>query len=283
MTRRRRIERPGAGRHQVTRRDQEIAYAVGRMAQATTDQLRRLYFSERSTASRRLAKLVGLRVLDVHVCGQTDPNVYTLAPAGVALLRERGVDPCLLHKSRVGRHLDLHLAALNDLRVELVLASRGRDDVTIEAFHSDLDLRRAAGGAPPAYVPDAIVELVVAVTPFALVVEVDAGTENPSVFAGKVATTVGLWRAGGSCWGAAPGTWRPAVFVATSARARSLARVIVTEGGGTFWLVAEFDRVRADGMLGPVFATADEVARTPRNAVLPYEGSIVASDQEVPR
>lgn len=45
--RRSRIERPAARRYEVMPRDVEILHAVGRMAQATTGQLRHLFFRRR--------------------------------------------------------------------------------------------------------------------------------------------------------------------------------------------------------------------------------------------
>jgi hypothetical protein len=260
----------------LTDRDRAILHAVGRMAQATTDQLCRLFFSEVSTASRRLAKLVAASLLDVHVCDPSAPNVYTVSPRGLRLLTASGADALELHRSRVGRHLDEHLRAINDVRVEFVLAARRHSALQVDAFHADLDLRRAAGTQIPAFLPDAVVELSLAWGHLALVLEVDTGSEGASVFAGKVDATVSLWRANGKCWGAAPGSWRPAVFVPTENRARALAKAIVEHGGGPLWLMAEAPRVRQAGMVGAVFATAEAVAATPRQRTLSYVGSLVA-------
>lgn len=276
--RRNRAERPARHRLVLTSRDRAIVHAVGRMAQATTDQIARLFFSERSLASRRLAKLVSERLLDVHVCAQSDPNVYTLGSRAKEALG--GAERAELHASRVGGRLDLHLRALNDLRVDLVLAARGRDDVELEAFHADLDLRRVAGAVLPPYIPDALVELATPHGRLVLIVEIDTGSEGVSVFSSKVAATVSLWRAGLACWGAAPGTWRPAAFVFTEARARSLSRVIVDHGGSTLWLLAELPRVRLLGALGPVFATAEEIVATPRGTSISYAGTLAPTVAE---
>ena len=279
--RRSRGERPDARGYRITARDREVVLAVGRMAQATTDQLRRLFFGDPSTASRRLSKLVALRLLDVHVVHQDEPNLYTLGSGGLSFLGESGVAQAAVHRSRVGRHGDLHLQRLNDVRVELVLAARGRADVQLEAFHADLDLRRAAGSSPPAYIPDAIAELKTPAGRLALIVEIDLGSEGRSVFASKVEATVGLWRTGAKCWGAAPGAWRPALFVPAPMRARALARTIAEGGGGALWLVTEFERLRAVGALGPVFATADEVAAAPRGVPIPYRGALAPALAEL--
>ncbi|MDQ2643500.1 MAG: replication-relaxation family protein [Myxococcota bacterium] len=275
MTRRRsRRVRPVQRRYQVTDRDRQVLAAVGRMGQATSEQLRRLFFGDPSTASRRLAKLVALRMLDVHVLHENEPNVFTLGTSGVTLLVNSGHERATLHRSRVGQQRDRHLELLNDVRIELLLATRGRSDVELVRFHADLDLRRAAGAAVPAYIPDAIAELRLGAHRLALVVEVDSATEGLRVFARKAETTVTLWREGLPCWGAAPGTWRPAVFVPSGSRARALARVIEGVGAAPLWLVTEFTVFRERGALGPVFATATDVVNTPRGVSIPYQGAL---------
>ena len=249
------------------------------MGQSTSEHVRRLFFGAPTAAARRLAKLVALKMLDVHLCAQSDPNVYTLGSRGLALLLETGADPTELHRSRVGSRLDDHLRLLNDLRVEFVLAARHRPDVGLIAFHSDLDLRRAAGASPPSYIPDALVELELSGADgprqLVLVGEIDTGSEGVSVFATKVRRTVELWSSRQRCWGAPPGAWRPAAFVPSPARARALARSAAGEGGGALWLVGEFDRVGTHGAFGPVFATADEIVATPRAEVILYRGALI--------
>src|SRR5690349_11397586 len=91
-TRRSRRERPLRASYVVTARDLEIVFAVGRMAQATTSQIRRLFFgTDQSTAARRLAKLAALRLLDVHVTSLNEENVYTLGSKATATLQEHGL------------------------------------------------------------------------------------------------------------------------------------------------------------------------------------------------
>jgi hypothetical protein len=201
----------------------------------------------------------------------------------MAMLLERGADASLLHRSRVGRNPDIHLQYINDLRVELVVATRNRSDVGLEAYHSDLDLRRIAGNHPPSYIPDAIAELSLPTGPFALVVEVDTGTEGLTQFRTKVDAVADLWNSRGRCWGAEPGTWRPAVFVPSPVRARALARMMAAAGGGDIWLVAELPRLREVGPLGSLFATANEIAECPRGAELVYRGALCPSATETNR
>jgi hypothetical protein len=202
---------------------------------------------------------------------------------GTELLTNLDADMAAVHRGRVGHALDQHLRFLNDVRVEFVLAARGTASVKVVAFRSDLDLRRAAGVPPPTYVPDAIVELALPSGDLVLIAEIDTGTEGVSVFSTKVATTVAIWRAGASCWGARPGTWRPAAFVPSSGRAKALARAIVAAGGGALWLIAEFGRLREAGALGPIFATGDEVAATPRGEPIAYRGALAPRPHEVPQ
>ena len=208
---------------------------IGRMAQATTDQLRRLFFGiDASTPLRRLRKLRAMGFVEVHVLHEDEPNIYTLTAAGMELLVQHGFDRSTLHRARVGRHRDLHLEHLNDLRVELVLAARAARGLELRAFHADLDLRRAAGAAMPDYIPDAVIELVVGTQELVLMAEVDTGTEGLGVFSTKVDRTVALWQSGARCWGALAGTWRPVVFVPTATRAKALARFARHSTGGLY-------------------------------------------------
>ncbi|MFO0617256.1 MAG: replication-relaxation family protein [Polyangiaceae bacterium] len=283
MSRRQRSVRPPARRYEVTPRDREIVHAVARMSLATTDQIVRLFFSDQSTASRRLAKLVALRLLDVKVCGQTDPNIYTVGAKGRALLEEDEVDALEIHRGKVGRHLDLHLRALNDFRVELVRGARDRPDVRLELFRSDLDLRRLAGASVPPYIPDALVELEVDSGRLALFVEIDTGTEGRSVFASKARWTAEAWRSGSRVWGIAPGAWRPVVFVPTPGRARALSLAICEHDAGDLWLVAETGRLVEVGAFGPLFATATDVARTPRRSAITYHAGLAGRPHRMPQ
>ena len=113
--------------------------------------------------------------------------------------------------------------------------------------------------------------------------EADTGTEGLGAFSPKVDATMALWNAGERCWGAAPGTWIPAVFAPSAGRAKSLAKAIVERGGGDLWFVAETARVREVGFFGPVFATAAEVAATARGDAIAYRGALMPSRDGVAR
>src|SRR5690606_38586356 len=252
MTRRSRVVRPESRRLNLTARDLDLLYGIGRMGQATSHQLRRLFFGDQITALRRLAKLLSARRVEVSVVAQDGPHVYTLGNAATAALRSAGFSTEQLHRVRPRYAVDLHLQTINDVRVEFVVGARARPDVELVGFLADLDLRRLGGSPPPAYVPDAIVTLSLPRGTLVLVVEVDLSTEGVTVFNLKVTATVELWRRGAPCWGAAPGTWRPVVFVPDGTRARALARGIHQAGGGELWLVSELGLLRERGAFGHV-------------------------------
>ena len=277
-----RLTRPEGREYELTLRDIEILLAIGRMGRATSRQLLRLFFRDPSTGYRRLRVLFGAGLTNVTASHSDEQNTYTLTGKGVSVLVKRGFDRNQLHQSRaVGCGVDLHLQYLNDVRVELILATRERPDVTLDRFYADLDLRRAAGERPPAYIPDSIAELAISPVkptdpprPLVLILEIDLGSEGGSVFASKVDTTVELWRTRRKCWGAEPGTWRPVVFVNSSTRARTLARLITNHDGGELWFIGALDRLADVGALGPIFALAQDVAAADRRQPIDYRTAI---------
>lgn len=257
-------------------RDVDILAAVGRMGCATTEHITRLFFGDTSTASRRLAKLVGARLLSVHLGRLDEPNGYVLTKGAVELLEAHDVEGVVLHRSKVGRQLDPHLRALNDVRVEFTLAER-RGYFRVEAFHSDLDLRRAVEGRMPSYVPDAIVEIRLHDgEQLVLFVEIDLGTESTMTFASKVRVTVEADEAGELVWGFAPGSWIPVAIAPTAGRVRSLARAIVGAGGGDLWVLSEFAVLRERGLSGAVLARPADAETTRRGEEIAYRGRLVS-------
>lgn len=283
VARRSRSVRPAKRGIRVTARDLEILQGIGRMGAATTDQVRRLWFGDPSTAVRRLARLTAVHLLDVHVGRRDEPNVYVLGRRGVDVLLHEDVDEASLHRSKATRGIDPHLRALNDLRVELVLAER-RGLLNVRAFHGDLDLRRSVAGTMPSYLPDAIVELGVGDEDvLALFAEIDLGTESAATFAGKVRVTVEASVPDQSLWGFETGAWMPIVLAPTPGRVRALARAIVGAGGADLWLAAQLDVVRERGIAGAVFARPLDVVETARGVPLPYCWRLPRrSDQERP-
>lgn len=276
--RRSRAEPPEKRGIRVMARDLDILAAVGRMGCATTEHITRLFFGDPSTASRRLAKLVAARLLTVHLGRLDEPNGYVLTKHAVQVLEAHDVEGVALHRTKVGRQLDPHLRALNDVRVEFTLAER-RGHFRVEAFHSDLDLRRAVEGRVPSYLPDAIIELVQHDGErLALFVEIDLGTESTATFASKVRVTVDADDQGGELWGLAPGTWFPIAIAPRAGRVRALSRAIVAAGGGDLWFVSEFARLRSEGAGGAFLARPVDAESTKRGDMIPYVGRLVPSE-----
>jgi DNA-binding MarR family transcriptional regulator len=270
--RRSRDERPEAGKFRVTERDQDLLRAVGRMKVASTEQLRKLFFADPSTASRRLSKLTALRLLTATVADLNRPNLYVLTEKGRDLLVELGIESADLHVARPVPRIDPHLMALNDLRLALTLASRSRSGVAVTRFVADHDLRRVDGTSP--YIPDVLIEIEEeGAAPVHLVAEIDLGGERAAQFAPKIETTVTLARSGRAVWGLT-WPWRPVVLVQTPSRLRTLAQAIVRGGGGELWIGGLLDRVLADPF-GSVFATASMVEKTPAGSELTFPGRLV--------
>lgn len=280
--RRSRTARPHARASLVTERDLELLYALGRMRVATTSQLRVLFFGVgRTGVSRRLAKLVALGLIRVHVPSLNAENLYSLGDKGAALLVDEGVEASSLHTLRSLERPDPHLWAINEVRVALVLAERARPAVATTLFLADHDLRRTAarqGHTTPAYVPDALVELSPeGQPPVRLVLEYETGTQDRAKLRNKIKTTVALWREGQALWGLRV-PWRPVVIAATERRLHALAQVIIDGGGGDLWLLCVLDRLR-ENPFGAVFALAREVAAVASSASIRFPYSLVASGQ----
>lgn len=277
IARRSRSVRPAKRSVRLVARDFDILEAVGRMGLTTTDQIARLFFddsADTSTASRRLSKLASVHLLDVHVGRLDEQNVYVLAKRGIELLVQHDVDEASLHRSKANRGGDPHLRATNDLRVEFVLAERA-GLLGVEAFHADLDLRRAARGTMPPYVPDAIIELAVGDEDvLALFAEIDTATESVATFAAKVRVTVNASEADAETWGFPAGSWIPIAIAPTPGRVRALARAIVREGGGDLWFLSEFTVLRQCGAAGSFLVRARDAAEVPRGDAIPYRGRL---------
>lgn len=261
-SRRRRAERPAARPSELTDRDRRLLRAVGRMKVATTGQVAVLFFNGPRPASRRLAKLLALRLLDVHVPSLATPNLYTLSKLGSTWLAEQGVDESELHVGAVpGRAHDLaHLTAINDVRVALILSARRHPGVSITLFESDHDLRRLAGTKVPAYLPDALVELATGSAVRRFVLEVDLGTESAAFFTRTKAVPVNaLARASAACWGL-PWPWRPVLVAHSTRRLQGLAKAMTSAGAGGAWLGAVLADVATDDALAHPLVPLDACA-----------------------
>lgn len=276
--RRSRRTKPTKTARALTARDVELLTFVGRAKAATTDAVAALFFGERSTASRRLARLAGAGLLRVHVPHLNDPNWYCLTERGVKALLAEGVDGDTLFPGRLPKSDALaHLRHLNDFRVALLLACRARPDVELSILLADHDLRRIAGLATPPYVPDVVVELQRAgMPPLALFVEIDLAQESAPFFAStKGAFTVASAREKAVLWGMR--AWRPVVLASTGTRLRSLARAMAAAGAGDLWLGSTFEALGREGVFGPAFAKLSAVAAVPRDASLAFPLRLVTA------
>ncbi len=236
-----RDERPEARGYRVTDRDLELLYAIGRMKLATTHQLADIFFGDPKTASRRLRKLLALGLVSVFVLAQERPNIYALSERGREALEGGGYATAGLHLARGVQRKDLdHLLAVNDVRAVLVAeAPAARAQVTL--FLADPDFRRAAGLAPPAYLPDALVALQVGGVERRLVLELDRSTERARHFAGhKVRTLVAIAGARASCLGLA-WPWTVLVLARGERRIARLASAAAAEGAGSLLAFGDLD------------------------------------------
>lgn len=277
LIRRSRTTRPDEHEGRVTPRDAAILEMVGRQKVATTDQIAHLHFGDRSTASRRLARLQGMGLLRVHVPEQNGPNYYSLSKTALAYLVREGVEAESLHVGRppAREHLE-HLRALGDFHALLAAEVALRPGVALDLVLFEHDLRRLSGSPPPPYLPDLIVRLARQGTAIGYAVELDLGGEGAEFFArSKVRETVALARARRPLFGL--DRWRPLLVAPTTTRLRSLATATAAEGGGVLWLGTEFDVLRERGALGAAFATAATIAATPRGAALTFTESLISS------
>jgi hypothetical protein len=257
-TRRPRRERPKcSGR--LTARDIELLATVGKLRVATTRQLAALYFGDPSTASRRLAVLLGMGLVSVTVQDLSRPNAYVLSRKGQEELIRAGIDPEDLFVARIDRRTALdHVVALGDLHVALTLelADRG---VTAVALSFDHEIRRLLGPGGTPLVPDLFVACRAAddVTR-AVAFEIDMAEESAGYFGrtkGDASRT--LLTAKVPFFGAQ--VWRPVVVAPSAARLRHLGRELVAAGVGTFWFGTTFEALNTEGVLGAAYLSADEL------------------------
>lgn len=276
LIRRSRTERPEDHEGRLTPRDLDLLTTVGRQKVATTDQLAHLYFGDRSTASRRLARLVAMGVLKVAIQNLNTSNLYLLTKKGYVTLVREGVEAESLHLGRMpaSEHLE-HLRALGDFHVMLAGELAAHKDLSLDLLLFEHDLRRLSGSPPPEYLPDLLVRLVHPnMSPLGLAVEIDLGGEAVEFVARtKARVTVALARERKPLFGLE--RWRAVVVAPARARLRSLAAAIAAEGGGGLWLATDFARLQEAGVFGEAFATCAAVAATPRANAVTFGVSLI--------
>jgi hypothetical protein len=247
------------------------------MKRASLKQVRRLFFGDDRTAARRMAALFASGYVEVRVAALHEPNLLSLTSKARALLIATATaEEDDLHLGGPLRADYRHLIAINDVRVDLVLACRSRTDVRLVLFLADHDLRRAAGKSVPPYVPDALARILVGESePRAergVVLEVDRGFESPRyICQSKIRILLALWQARASCWGLA--NWRP-LLLAPRKRLRTLARPACEAGAAELLLLGDLGALSPDSVLAS-YATAGEVARAEDIAAVSWTSSLL--------
>src|SRR5262249_48298144 len=164
----------------------DIIEALAKTRFLTTSQLARLFFgSSRSSANKRLRKLLALGLVRVWVRSLSEDNIYSLAMPGLSLLKKTQSDEDSPNAT-APRGLDGnigHLLAINDVRIALAvgLEERGGE---LSWWRSDWDLR-AHGKSR--VISDALFGIKWAGSQeqvFAL--EVDRNTKSPRKFLAKI-------------------------------------------------------------------------------------------------
>lgn len=170
------------------KRDPLICYALGRCKVLPTRDIALLFFGSRETARDRLRKLHCAGLVRAHLRALDRDNVYTLTDSGRRLAVEHlDVDPDqLVVVRRLPRQLD-HLLAINRVRTVLTVASQRHPVSPLRAFVPDFELAAARYAGQLRLVPDAIIKLKDAQGRRRFVaLEVDLGSENPSVVGSKL-------------------------------------------------------------------------------------------------
>lgn len=277
-TRRRRSEKPSHRVGRLTDRDLAVLELVGRCRAVQTPIIAALHFGDPSTASRRLARLVGAGVLKCHVEHLNAANWYTLSERGAEVLIAEDVAEESLFTGRLPSAETLeHLERLNEFRAALTLACRdGQLGASISCLLADHDLRRLSGANTPDLVPDAIVQIARKGSPsVGLAVEIDLAHYSPRIVGEKKGRiTLALRKARAPLWGL-PDGWRPLFLAPSVARLRTVARALVDEGAGDLWWGSTFDLVAEHGPLGVAFASMTDIVAAPKGEPPPFTRSVL--------
>lgn len=249
--------RPAGGRR-PTVRDLVGLAAIALLQPMPSSDYQRCLGMHYDVSRRSLNRLRDLGLVRAHVSAMERPRLYTLTPAGAReVARMSGRDPGEVPLLRAVPEAGLphHEATVRAVVSLLVACARSGRFAVLETL-LDRDLRARAGNPRGALVPDAAMSF----SPpgggpapdFAVAVEADLGTENPSWFAAQKAGGYAALRAAGRPL-LGSGRWAVLVTVPTLRRLHRLASASVGAGapeGLLYFAVAS--EVTADAALaGP--------------------------------
>ncbi|MCC6527990.1 MAG: replication-relaxation family protein [Polyangiaceae bacterium] len=211
-------------RVRLRERDLDILLALAKMRLLRTSDLAALYFEAKGTCQKRMRKLYDAGLVRAVVTDLAAENRYVLTGLGhefVARALPEGAVPPYRPAPRVDGRSVAHLDLLNRYRIALARGA-AEDCVELSSFLPEWELRAREPHAP--LVPDAAVRLGYAGAGLQLALEVDVGTEPPTLVLKKVER----YEAAALQGHAVCGLLRPVVlFVASSARrARSISRAV---------------------------------------------------------
>ena len=251
-------------------RDLEIAYVLGRMGAATIADTYRRWYGSPHTARFGFGRLVRLGLIKSFPREDSlAPSWYSLTSrAGEWVAEEAGCDLRELRPLAGIRNFNLPaLSTRNRLWTSLILSCRNQLSVRIALFQPEWELRPIKPASVPV-IPDAIAVLenvdVTGVRTSAWIWEMDTGSERSAVWKSKASKYAEL-RDRGPLYGLVD--WRLVALVPSLRRARTVARAVVSGGGGAFTflgLISALENGRAlSRELYPAASIAGSLAARP--------------------
>lgn len=246
-------------------RDRDIAYVVGRMGTATSQDLAPLFYGSANTARFGFLRLVRLGLLKQFPRPDVSrPAWFALTPdAREWVADEIGCEPSALRVVHgVGRMNLSAVRSRNRLWVSLVLACRSRTDIALVLVRPEWMLRQESANEP--VVPDA--EVVLSRTDgdhareFVWFVELDAGTERLAVWRSKIERYADA-RGRRALYGELE--WRLLILVPSVRRARSVAAVCEEVSLGESCFLAVQAAIEEGRALDAILYRADELVAAP--------------------
>jgi hypothetical protein len=162
----------------LTLRDRDLLRLVANARWLTTAQIHQVYFPARSinACQKRLRRLASSDFIAPVRPSRTEQQLWRIGRKGLTALRTEGAASLRVPKRAPG-NLD-HFCAINALRLWFLRHFSARENQV--RFLAEWELKR---GRVLSVIPDALVWLERDNTSLLLSLEVDLGTENPSLFA----------------------------------------------------------------------------------------------------